>query len=506
MQSKRDTDLFGKKIISLSLFTVAVKLLGFLKQAVVAAVFGAAAQTDIFFIASGFFADMSAVLFTPVALATLSEYSRIRALRGFSHANGFFVWCLKLFAAAAAVSMLLCVAFADFLARSLGFGLSGAMSKQLALWLRVMAVGIMAYCVCALLNSVLQANGSFLPSQGRGIIRSICIIAFSLWLGAAMGARALALGLIVALFLETVFMAVSSKKFLRQKADIAFPKKELSAVLKNSSWLALSFAAAELSHIIDKSVATHLTAGAVSALCYAQTLQSFGTAIFATNVGAVAFAGLSKFQADKDEKKFLQSLYYSSRRLLLFMLPVCTAAALLSRDIVSIAYLRGSFSVNAHSATSAALFWYMAGLPALSIQTLLLRGCYAKKAVGLSLLAGFASLLLNAGLSMALSKRFGVGAIAAASAVSYCVGALIAAGVLKRKADVKFFLRIFAAWVVCLCAGSFSLFVIKGLFMRVIMVPFIVLVTYLAIMLAFREKEIAFFIKSIKTYIDTKHL
>lgn len=490
MQKRAAFDTAGGQVLLLSAFTLLVKLVGFLKQAMIAAYFGAGDATDVFFIASDFFADLSAIFFSPLAIVFLTAYDLKAARQGRAYADAFATRTLLVFSLLSAAAAAIFACFADPAARMLGFGFPEAQTLALARLLRLLSPLIVFFCAAALLTALLQAQKRFLPAQGRGLIRSAAIMA-SVWLlFNRLGAGALTAGMLAALLCETAYLCWAARKSLTGVSpggpdrDSSEHKRLMAAALP----LVLSYAAAELSHIVDKAIASRLQEGAVSALGYAQMLQGFAAALLVSNVGAVTFSHFSEKSAQSDREGLLQSLCRASMLLILLLLPVSIIGAVASPYLVRLVYARGSFDAAALTATAQAFSGYAAGLIGLSLQTVFLRGLYAIGDTRLPLKIGLWSILLNVSLSWALSELLGVGGIALASTISYFLGAALSSAVLQGRRVLPDVRAVIAAGLVCGgCVAVLSRLPVHSAFWMCLLLGGVGLIGYFLTLLLFRE-------------------
>lgn len=489
MQKRAAFDTAGGQVLVLSAFTLLVKLVGFLKQAVIAAYFGAGGVTDVFFIASDFFADLSAIFFSPLAIVFLTAYDLKTARQGRAYADAFAVRTLLAFSLLSAAAAAVFACFAGPAARLLGFGFPEAQTLALARLLRLLSPLIVFFCAAALLTALLQAQKHFLPAQGRGLIRSAAVMA-SVWLlFNRLGAGALTAGMLAALLLETAYLCWTARKSLAGiSSGGSWNSSEHKRLMAAALPLVLSYAAAELSHIVDKAIASRLQEGAVSALGYAQVLQGFAAALLVSNVGAVTFSHFSEKSAHSDREGLLLSLCRASELLILLLLPVSIIGAAASPYLVRLVYARGSFDAAALTATAQAFSGYAAGLIGLSLQTVFLRGLYAIGNTRLPLRIGLWSILLNVSLSWVLSELLGVGGIALASTAAYFLGAALSSAVLQGRRVLPDVKAVIAAGLVCGgCVAVLSRLPVRSALWMCLLLGSLGLIGYFLTLLLFKE-------------------
>lgn len=491
MQKRAAFQTAGGQVLLLSAFTLLVKAVGFVKQAVIAAYFGAGGATDVFFVASDFFADLSAIFFSPLAIVFLTAYDLRTAQEGRRCADAFAVKSLLVFGTISAVAAMPFACFSGVAARLLGFGFSSELQQKLAGLLRLLSPVIVFYCAAALLTALLQAQKHFLPAQGRGLVRSIAIIAAVWLLYGRLGTGTLVVGMLAALLLETAYLCWAARKSLilsvpvRPYSTMQGSSKKLIAA---ASPLMLSFAAAEFSHIVDKAIASRLPEGAVSALSYAQVLQGFAAALLVSNVGAVTFSHFSEQSAHRDHEGMLQSLSRAAELLILLLLPISIVGSAASPHLVRLVYARGSFDATALTATSQAFSGYAVGLVGLSLQTVFLRGLYAVGNTRLPLKIGMWSIALNVTLSWTLSSILGVGGIALASAASYFLGAAMSSAVLEGRRVLSRPEAAALAGLVCIgCVVAAGKLTVHSAFFACVVMGFFGVTGYLLTLLLLRE-------------------
>ena len=139
----------------------------------------------------------------------------------------------------------------------------------------------------------------------------------------------------------------------------------------------LGVSVAQLSLLINTQIASHLGAGAVSWLTYADRLMEFPTAMLGVALGVVLLPQLSRAQAGGDVARFSSLLDWGLRLVLLLALPSAVALLVFAKPLVAVLYHYGRFNeVDVHQ-TVLALSCYGVGLLGLIGVKVLAPGFYA---------------------------------------------------------------------------------------------------------------------------------
>src|SRR5699024_8286969 len=147
----------------------------------------------------------------------------------------------------------------------------------------------------------------------------------------------------------------------------------------------------DLNKIVDKSLASTLIEGSISALNYADRLQQIIYGVFITAIITVIYPSLSKYAMSDNLNQFRKSINSGVIIILLITIPSTVGMVILAEPIVSIFYERGSFDINAKNMTSEALIFYSLGLIGMSLRSFLYRVYYAFQDTKTPLYNGFIS-------------------------------------------------------------------------------------------------------------------
>ncbi len=158
--------------------------------------------------------------------------------------------------------------------------------------------------------------------------------------------------------------------------------------------------------------------GGVAALYYATRIIQFPLGLFAYALSSVSLPALSKLAAGGDMKQFKATLYFSLRNLMMVLIPCAIGFMLLAPWIIKLVFERGAFDPSSTAITSQVLFYSALGLPFYGASRILASACYALQDTKTPVKSATVCLVINIVLNMLLMPLLKVGGIALASSIS----------------------------------------------------------------------------------------
>ncbi|NMF97261.1 murein biosynthesis integral membrane protein MurJ [Aromatoleum toluolicum] len=141
----------------------------------------------------------------------------------------------------------------------------------------------------------------------------------------------------------------------------------------------LGVSVSQVSLIINTIFASFLESGSVSWLYYADRLMEFPAGLLGAALGTILLPSLSKLHADEQPEAFSSLLDWGLRLTLMLTLPAALALALLAVPLLSTLFQHGAFTVTDVQQTRLALVAYSVGLSGLILVKILAPGFYARQ-------------------------------------------------------------------------------------------------------------------------------
>jgi len=355
------------RIFTVGGFTLLSRISGFARDIMLAAILGAGPGADAFFVALRLPNHFRAI-FAEGAFnaAFVPAYARIRAQKGSNPAGIFADRAFTLLLVSQIVLLAAALLFTPSVIGLLAPGFVGDPGRfDLAVELtRITFPYLLLVAVVTLYGGILNALGRFATAAAAPILLNLSIMAaLALALFFPTAGHAAAWGVFVAGCLEVILLATDAS---RQGAlpKLRWPRldQEMKHFLKRFAPATAGSAGTQIALFADTIIASFLSAGAISALYYADRINQLPIGVIGVAVGTVLLPEMSRRIAAGDEGGSRHAQNRAVELTLLLTLP-CVAAFLLVPDLIMRAlFLRGAFSAaNAH-ASAMTLVAYAFGL------------------------------------------------------------------------------------------------------------------------------------------------
>lgn len=178
---------------------------------------------------------------------------------------------------------------------------------------------------------------------------------------------------------------------------------------------------------------SRLPEGAVSYLYYAGRLMELPLGIFAVSVTTAVLPSLSEQVASREWDGVKSSLTFAMRLVNFVTIPATVGLMVLAGPIVDVLFTRGEFSAADASGTASALYWYSIGLVPVAVSRILVSVFYSMKDTATPVWVAFFSFLANAAFCYALVGPMAHDGLALATTLASGVNCAILFVILKRR-------------------------------------------------------------------------
>jgi putative peptidoglycan lipid II flippase len=191
-----------------------------------------------------------------------------------------------------------------------------------------------------------------------------------------------------------------------------------------------------LNFVIVTNFASRLGEGRVSGFQYGYTLFLLPHGVFALSAATVLFPTLSRLAGAGDWEQFRSQYAGTLRSVLFFIVPATAGLIVLRTAIPEAIYQLGAFNSTSTALTATALGALATGLIAYAVVEIVTRAFYALQDTRTPVIAGVLTIALNLPLSWALSKAFGLGGLGLSLALTTWLEMAILLIVLRRRMGV----------------------------------------------------------------------
>lgn len=375
---------------TISGLTLVSRILGLVRETLVASVYGAGALTDAFFVAfrlpnmlRRLFAEGAFTqAFVPV-LAQSQQHSPEATRRVLDAVATMLFWVLT---AVVTVGVLA----APWLVWMVASGLrQDPQTFSIAvLMTRWMFPYILLISLVALAAAVLNLWKRFAVPAFAPVLLNISIILAALFLSPYFDPPVLALaaGVMIGGVLQLLWQVPSLVRIgmlprIRLSFWHALKDPAVQRVMKNMAPTLLAVSVAQFSLIINTQIASWLAPGSVSWVSYGDRLMEFPTSLLGIAMGTLLLPSLSQANASGNTQRYSDLLDWGLRLALLLATPAMVGLALMAKPLTALLFHYGAFSEHDLLMTSHTVRAYGAGLFALTAVRILAPGFFAKQDV-----------------------------------------------------------------------------------------------------------------------------
>ena len=419
------------------------RILGFVRDLLIAAVLGAAAAADAFFV-SFKLANLLRRLFAEGAFnaAFVPLFARAHEGEGPEAARRFAEETLAVMTTVLLVVVLLAQLAMPWLVRALapGFEVDGERYGLAVELSRITFPYLMFISLAALFSGVLNSIGRFAAAAFAPIILNLVLVTTLLFasLHPVTPAHALSWGVFAAGILQLAWVAVAAR---RNGMGLRLRRPRLTARLKRLFRLMLPGAIGsgvyQINLVIDTLFASLLPVGAVSYLFYADRLNQLPLGIIGVAIGTVILPLLSRQLRGGQDGAAAHTQNRAIEMGLLLTLPAAAALIVLAQPIIQVLFERGAFGPADTAATAAALMAFSIGLPAYVLIKVLVPAFFAREDTATPVKVAAACLLANVGLILILIGPLAHVGIALATAISNWLNVALLAAILHRRGHLR---------------------------------------------------------------------
>ena len=431
-----------RALATVSGMTLLSRILGFVRDFVIARTFGAGLATDAFFVAfklpnllRRMFAEGSfSQAFVPILGEYKNKRGELETLLLIDHVTS--ILALILFAVTAigvaAAPLLVWISAPGFAADANKFELTVALT-------RITFPYIFFMSLVALAGGILNTMSRFALPAFTPVLLNVAFIAMALFAVPYFDPPVLALGW--AVLLGGVLQLAIQIPALRRIAMLPRPSLNWRAawqdpgvrrILTLMGPALLGVSVSQISLLINTIFASFLKTGSVSWLYYADRLMEFPSGMLGVALGTILLPSLSKYHASANHLEYSKLLDWGLRLTLLLAAPAAFALAILAVPLIATLFHHGAFTGNDVFQTRQALVAYSIGLVGLILVKVLAPGFYARQNVRTPVRIALISLVATQAMNLAFIGWLQHAGLALSIGLAACLNAALLYRGLRR--------------------------------------------------------------------------
>ncbi|ART80065.1 murein biosynthesis integral membrane protein MurJ [Oceanisphaera avium] len=429
-----------------STMTLVSRVLGLVRDVVIANLLGAGASADVFFFANripNFLRRLFAEgAFNQAFVPVMTEYKQTRSFKdtqdliaAVSGTLGLIVTIVTIIGMVGS-GIVTAVFGVGWFLDWINDGPNAYKFDLASLLLKVTFPYLWFICFTAMSGAILNTFGKFAVSSFTPVFLNLAMIGAALWLSPRLSEPEM--GLAIGVFLGGLLQFMFQFPFLRQLHMLVRPRWAWHhpGVVKIRTLMIPALFGVSVSQVnllFDTMLASFLATGSISYLYYSDRLLEFPLGLFGIAIATVILPALSSRHVDKSKEGFAATMDWGVRMVLLMGFPAMLGLIVLSEPMLRVLFMRGEFGPLEVSAASKSLVAYGIGLQAFMLIKVLAPGYYARQDTKTPVRFGVIAMVANMVMNAVLIFPFGYVGLALATALSGILNAgLLGWGLSKR--------------------------------------------------------------------------
>ena len=423
----------ARATFGLMVATIIAKILGFGRELVLAAGYGTSIYSDAYVTAMNIPQVIFAIIGSTLATVLIPMYMEVHSEEGEKASLKFINNVFNLVILACIVLSVLGFVFTKQIVNVFAVGYEGEALQVAINFTRITILGIVFTGLSYVMTSYLQIKNDFIMPGLSSVPKNIIIIVATL-LSIKHGPYLMIWGTLIGMASEFIFqLPYAIKKGYRYVPVIDIKDK----YIKKMAWLIMpvliGVAVNQVNTLVDRTLASTLPVGTVSALNYSNKLTSFVIAIFITSISSVIYPMLSQLSSENNQERFTASVIKSINCVIILVLPITVGTIVLALPIVRVLFERGAFDANGTYLTALALAMYSIGMVAYGLRDVLGKIFYSLQDTKTPMINGVIAMGVNMVMDVVFIQFWGLAGLTLATSLSSIACIMLLFRSLKKK-------------------------------------------------------------------------
>lgn len=367
-----------KAAIWVFLINIASKILGLLKESIIAYKFGTSYIVDAYTIAITF----PSIIFAIFAGGLMESFVPvITRIDGNVNKNKFVNNVLLIMAIMSIIMSLVCVICSDQIVDILAPGFNGESKKLTETFVSIISLLLVPMVLFNIIVGYLNSEERFVIVNVCNFIVTNMVIILTILIATESQPEMLVIGYIFSYIVPLIIVWIYAERrtFFRFKFYIDIKSRYTKELLQLAIPIGLSLIVNQVNAMVSRAIASTLGTGIVSALNYADKVQLMFYSLVASVMISVCFPRINKCFAKNDYSTGMQYIAKGFMVATLIGIPTAVVLFTFAEPVTNLIFERGSFDSGSTYITAGCLAFYAIGIPFYSYREILLRGLSASK-------------------------------------------------------------------------------------------------------------------------------
>ncbi|MDF2801221.1 MAG: murein biosynthesis integral rane protein MurJ [Anaerocolumna sp.] len=442
-----------KATMLLILTTIFSKILGFIRDLSLSYFYGTSNISDAYLISNTIPIVIFGFIGVGIATGYIPMYSQIEQNSGTSEGNKYTNNLVNILLSISTIIIVICLIFTEQIVKVFASAFVGETLALAVQFTKISLIGIYFSGLIYIFNGFLQLKGNYIVPAIVGLPMNLVIIS-SIFLSSYTNIVVLAFGSVIAIAIQLILLIpFIYRKGYRYKFIFDFKSKHIKSMAVIALPVIIGMSVNQINVLIDKTLASQIAVGGISALNYANRLNGFVLGVFVISISTILYPVISKMVAEDNISGLKKTVAEAISIIALLVIPATVGAVIFAEPIVRLLFGRGAFNDHAISMTSTALLFYSIGMFGFALTDVLSRTFYALRDTKTPTIIVAASVIINIILNFILSKFLGIGGLALATSIAAIFTTILMFTNLRKKIGPFGIKRIIISSIKILCAS-----------------------------------------------------
>ncbi len=401
------------------------RILGFLRDAVIANNFGATGVTDAYMIAYNLPYAFQAVLGMALASVVIPILMEYIIQNNKKRAWELVTTLLQIVFVSLTAITLISIVFAPQLVHLMAPSFSGNTFVLTVRLTRIIFPSLIFMSTGMLVTGVLNANKNFILPTFAPALTNLVIIGAVIFFGSSFNMNGLAFATLIGYigFLLVQLLGLKKIGFIFY-SRLRWNDPEIIGIIAAVFPMTLTIAVNQILLMINRMFASGLAEGSITSLDYANRVMQLPMGIFVASIVTVLFPSFAEFVKKQDWTKFADVLSQGLGVITIIILPISAGFMILSVPLIGVLYERGAFGSIQTLVTASAFMYFSLGLWAIAVNMIITRAFYALQNLKIPVILGFIYIIVSVVLSFILIPLMGSDGLALANTIAAYINML----------------------------------------------------------------------------------
>lgn len=408
------------------ILTIFSKIFGFVRDITLSYFYGASSLSDAYLISLTIPMAIFGFIGTGISTGYIPMYSKIEQEYGEKESNKYTNNLINIVLCICTLVVILVLSFTEPVVKLFASGFEGETLEAAINFTKVSIFGVYFTGLVYIFNGILQIKGNYIAPALIGFPLNLFII-LSIFTSVKTNSMVLAIGSFVATASQLILLIpFAYKKGFRYKYVFDIRDKYIVNMAHIAMPVIISASVNQINLLIDRTIASRIAVGGISALNYASRLNGFILGIFVSSIVTAMYPNISRMAVKNNIDGFKATVSEAISGINLLVVPASVGAIIFAKQVIILLFGRGAFDIEAISMTSRALFFYSVGMIGFGLQEVLSRAFYSFQDSKTPMINATIAVVMNIVLNLILSKFMGIGGLALATSISaiFCTGLL----------------------------------------------------------------------------------